>query len=90
MAKNIIDRYSNYNFYAVGTQLVPAHTIDEDRLQNILESCAKLLSKPFIRFMSVANVEEAHCVVYNRDNRLTKIIPISEVEKMIEEGKFHK
>lgn len=92
MAKSIIDKYSNYNPYIVGadgTNIV-APKIEEERLQNIIESCVKILKKPWIRFMYASDAIEAHCIVYDGENRVTKLISISEVEKMIGKGAFHK
>lgn len=92
MAKSIIDKYSNYNSFIVGadgTNIV-APKIEEERLRNIIESCIIMLKKPWLRFMYASDAIEAYCVVYDGEERVTKLISISEVEKMIEEGSFHK
>ena len=91
MAKSIIDKYSNYNVYIVGcSDNIDVYQLQQERLLKAIESCVKMLKYPWLRFMKVAEVKEPHCIVFEGDIRVTKLIPFSDVEKMIEEGKFHK
>lgn len=86
----IIKKFSNYNEYSLAGWQGAAKKVDEQRLVAIIDHCRRMIKNPYIRFMLVSDVEEAHCVVYNDTNHVTKLIPLSEVEKMIMEGKFHK
>jgi len=88
MAKDIIDLTSNYRYYIVGSETV--HEIEKERLLNALRACWDIIKAPYLRFMNVSDCSGAYCIVYNGNERVTKLIPFSEVEKMIEEGTFHK
>ena len=91
MAKNIIDKYSNYNYYIIGASgtSIPAYKVEEVRLLKVVKACMDMLKKPYIRFM-YTDRQEPVCTVYDGDNRVTKLIPLTEVEQMIKEGAFHK
>ena len=91
ISNKIIKRYSNYNEYKLaGWNMKDCKDVDEDRLLRVIQSCRDLLKKPYLRFMLFSGFTDAPCVVYNGEERVTKLIPLSDVEQMIKEGKFHK
>lgn len=85
----IIDKYSNYNVYFLGSGSM-GHSIEEERLLKVIEACRDLLKKPYIRFIYASRFDEAAGVVYDGSERVTKLVSLSDIEKMIEERKFHK
>ena len=85
----IVDRYSNWNYYVVGNNKL-AKKVEDERILKVIGGVIKMLKKPYIRFMYTGRFEEAACVVCDDGRHVTKLVPLSEVEKMLKEGKFHK
>jgi hypothetical protein len=86
----IISKFSNYNEYVICGITLGAKKLEEQRLMNAIESCRKMLKKPYIRFILHSLSEEPECFVYDNGEKVTRLLPISQIEQMIEEGKFHK
>ena len=91
-----IDKYSNYNGYVLAAwrNKPMAVEVSEERLIKTINSCITLLKNPYLRFMYVSKkgggrYDEAMCVLYDGKNRLTRLVSISEIERMIEEKNFH-
>lgn len=85
----MFDKFTNYNAYYVANRAA-SKEVDETRLAKIIQALRDLLKKPYIRFMWLADAVEASCIVYDGSERVTKLVPISEIEKMIEERNIHR
>jgi hypothetical protein len=98
MAKNstlgnkYIDKFSNYNYYFVGRTITfdAVKEVTEERLLKVLKAINDLLKKPYLRFMFAKDQSDAVAIVYDNNVSVTKLVPLSDIEKMIEERKFHK
>ena len=82
--KKKIDKYTNYGGYVLMKRV--AHKIEEQRLEGVIDKLTKKYKNPYIRFMWVANVCSAMCVVYSdtkKNERLTKLVLFDDAEKVI-------
>lgn len=83
------EKFTNYNGY-ICDKRAGAHSIEEARLLKVLIEMQNKYKNPYIRFMWVANVESAMCVLYSdskKNERATKLVPFDEVEQLIMEDK---
>lgn len=85
----IVDKYSNWNYYCVGSEKF-AKKADDERILELISNVMKLLKNPYLRFMYTSKYNEAACVVCDNGRHVTKLVSLSEVEQMVKEGKFHK
>lgn len=78
----VVDKYTNYNYYIVGNS--SAKKVEKDRLLSLIGRMMKSKDhkSPYLRFMYVSGQEEAVCIVMDGKERLSKIIPFSDAEKM--------
>ena len=82
-----LEKYTNYNGYICdGRKNV--HEVEESRLLSAIAKMQEKYKNPYIRFMwmSKDGVDEALCILYSdikKYERATKIVPFSEVEKVI-------
>lgn len=87
----LIDKHSNYMGYILGdSSKKQSHEVSEERLVKAITRCKELLKRPYIRFMYRQDSTDAFCVVYEGDERRTRLIPLHEVEAMLETGVFKK
>lgn len=97
----LIDKYSNYMGYILGdSSKKQSHEVSEERLVKAITRCKELLKRPYIRFMwrsdttlqatGHGDCDDAFCVVYDGNERKTRLIPLHEVEAMLEAGVFKK
>ena len=84
-----LDKYTNYNGYIVEKRLSCVHEVEHTRICNLIKKLCCKYKNPYVRFMWMTKegVNEALCVVYSdykKNERLTKLIPFSEAEKIID------
>ena len=76
------EKYTNYNGYICCSGR--GRKIDHARLLSFIDKLVVKYKHPYIRFMWVANTDEAMCVVYSdskKNERLTKLISFDNAEK---------
>lgn len=79
------EKYTNYNGYICDKRM-NAHEVDNIRLLKVIDKLTDTYKSPYIRFMWVADVNNAMCVVYSdlkKNMRMTKLVPFDEAEKLI-------
>ena len=85
------EKYTNYNGY-ICDKRTGACEVGESRLLKVVVKMQEKYKNPYIRFMWMTKegVNEALCVLYSdfsKNERVTKLVPFSEVEKLIMEDK---
>jgi hypothetical protein len=81
------DKYTNYNGYICDKRM-NAHEVEEARLLKAIIKMQEKYKDPYIRFMWVTDATEPMCVLYedlSNNGRKTKLVPFSEVERVIME-----
>ena len=82
-----LEKFTNYNSYIVGHSLCGVHEVESKQLCSLIGRLRERFKNPYIRFMWMTQegVNEALCVVYSdikKNERLTKLVPFSEAEKV--------
>ena len=82
-----LDKFTNYNYYVVygisGTSKKNVHEVDILRICNTIKLLRETYKKPYIRFMAANNCDTAMCVVYDGNNRVTKLESFNDVEQKV-------
>lgn len=81
------EKYTNYNSY-ICDKRCGAHEVEESRLLRAIMKMQEKYKNPYLRFMWMQKegCDEALCALYSdmkKNERATKLVPFSEVEKII-------